>query len=132
MLELLDIDHVSDAETISLCHSTTADIISDPESSAIVARLSPDIAVKFSCFMTIGEFRNMQIAYQRLDPSNVRVPKPYRFIKTEAAVVPEEPDDDLQSSSKWLRASLMSLTTMMKMMVAIRRTMRERLVPLNI
>ncbi|KAF2448818.1 kinase-like protein [Karstenula rhodostoma CBS 690.94] len=73
----------TDDHIISLCHDPTTIILSSPQCSNKVARISNDVAVKFGQFVTVQEFKNQQIAQQRLNSDIVTVPRAYRFIQNE-------------------------------------------------
>ena len=80
----LDLTRASDAEIIMRCHSCRQPLLSDPSCSTKVIQISPDIVVKFGRFVKRGEFLNQKVAFQRLNPSIVRVPVPHRFIQHES------------------------------------------------
>lgn len=82
--QALDLTRVSDAEIIMRCHASNQLLLSDPSCSNKVIQISPDIVVKFGRFVKRGEFLNQKVAFQRLDPSIVRVPAPHRFIQHES------------------------------------------------
>ncbi|OAL56908.1 hypothetical protein IQ07DRAFT_22389 [Pyrenochaeta sp. DS3sAY3a] len=75
---------MSDTDIIRSCHSSRYPRLSDPICSNKVIQISPDIVVKFGRFVKRGKFLNQRVAFQRLDSSIVRVPKPHRFFQHEA------------------------------------------------
>jgi serine/threonine protein kinase len=70
----------SDDEIVLLCNSSTT-VLSAPQCSNSVVRIPNSLAVKFGHYVTSQEFKNQQVAQQRLDPKVVTVPKAYRFFK---------------------------------------------------
>lgn len=76
-----DVTLATDAEIMMRCHSSSHSLLSDPSCSTKVVQISPNIVVKFGRFVKRGEFLNQKVAFQRLDPSIVRVPVPHRFIQ---------------------------------------------------
>lgn len=91
--------HATDADnhTSDLHHETSTDVeiidyCSNPPSKALeaiplgghsnkVIPISFQAVVKYGPGVKIEEFTNLQRAYQLLDPSIVRVPRPYRFFQ---------------------------------------------------
>jgi serine/threonine protein kinase len=74
---------LTDDQIISLCHDPATVILSVPDCSNRVVRITDSLAVKFGLFVTFQEFRNQQVAQQRLDADIVNVPRAYRFIQKE-------------------------------------------------
>jgi serine/threonine protein kinase len=74
---------LTDDRIISLCHDPATTILSAPQCSNKVVRITDSLAVKFGHFVTAQEFRNQQVAQQRLDADIVNVPKAYRFVQKE-------------------------------------------------
>ncbi|KAL6705403.1 hypothetical protein ACN47E_007052 [Coniothyrium glycines] len=72
---------LTDAEITSLCHDPVTIILSAPECSNKVVRITNSLAVKFGQYVTAQEFTNQQIAQRRLDANIVNVPKVHRFIQ---------------------------------------------------
>jgi aminoglycoside phosphotransferase (APT) family kinase protein len=72
---------LTDAQIISLCRESAAPLLSAPECSNKVVRITDRLVVKFGYFVTAQEFRNQQIAKQRLDADIVNVPTAYRFVQ---------------------------------------------------
>ncbi|KAF1852122.1 uncharacterized protein K460DRAFT_47297 [Cucurbitaria berberidis CBS 394.84] len=58
---------LTDAQINLLCHDPAAIILSAPEYSDKVIRITNELVVKFGQHVTIQEFRNQQTAQQRLD-----------------------------------------------------------------
>ncbi|OCL07411.1 hypothetical protein AOQ84DRAFT_59380 [Glonium stellatum] len=74
---------LTDDQIISLCHDPATTILSAPQCSNKVVRITDSLAVKFGHFVTAQEFRNQQIAQRRLDADIVNVPTAYRFVQKE-------------------------------------------------
>jgi serine/threonine protein kinase len=72
---------LTDDQIISLCHDPATTILSSPECSNRVVRITDSLVAKFGDFVTIQEFRNQQIAKRCLDPDIVNVPTAYRFVQ---------------------------------------------------
>ncbi|KAF2254351.1 kinase-like protein [Trematosphaeria pertusa] len=68
---------------ISLCHDPATTILSAPQCSNKVVRITDSLAVKFGHFVTAQEFKNQQVAQRRLDADIVNVPTAYRFLQKE-------------------------------------------------
>jgi serine/threonine protein kinase len=72
---------LTDDQIVSLCKDPTATVLSALQCSNQVIRITESLAVKFGHFVTAQEFRNQQVAHQRLDPAIVNVPTAHRFIQ---------------------------------------------------
>ncbi|KAF1994250.1 kinase-like protein [Amniculicola lignicola CBS 123094] len=75
------LDTLTDDQIISLCHDPATTILSVPQCSNKVVRITDRVAVKFGHFVTAQEFRNQQVAQRRLDANIVNVPTAYRFLQ---------------------------------------------------
>ncbi|KIV98465.1 uncharacterized protein PV09_09731 [Verruconis gallopava] len=74
---------LTDEQIILLCHDPTTEIISLPECTNRVVRITDGLAAKFGRFVSVHEFRNQHIAQRYLDPDLVRVLKFHRYIEKE-------------------------------------------------
>ncbi|KAF2790767.1 hypothetical protein K505DRAFT_419614 [Melanomma pulvis-pyrius CBS 109.77] len=72
---------LTDDEIISRCHDSATTILSAPQCSNRVVRITDSLVAKFGHFITAQEFRNQQVAQQYLDAGIVNVPTAHRFIQ---------------------------------------------------
>jgi serine/threonine protein kinase len=74
---------LTDDQIVSLCHNPASTVLSEAGCSNKVVRITEGQVVKFGHYVTIHEFKNQQVAQQRLSAGIVNVPAAYRFFKKE-------------------------------------------------